>query len=816
MATNIYGFPKQKVSNKKKDEEFHILCAEALIKEAAFNSMDKAHIKSLFDAANNEIDDKTYRYVTNPYNSNTFKKVNFPAKIRNYPILSPILNLMMGEKAKRPKNYQVVATNADSVTQAQTEQFQAALELYKRVFINELNKIEDTGIPDQDVEQPKQVLAELSANPADKRAIVGQEALDYIIYDNEVIHQFQKTFYDYMVGGSGHTFKDVVHDNIIYEDVSIMDLSIRKAPETEFTEDGESVVRRKLLTVSQVIDRFYDLLKPHQIDELENPSQHKEGGFFTPFTSTVDNTQHLDERLIEVLHCVWKSFKKIGILSYIDENGIPAQMEVDEDYELSEGEEIHWIWVSEVRQCYRVDNKFYLDWGVIPVQRGKLDDLSACKLPYNGIFYSDRHSKNKSLVEIGLPYQILYNVFHYRFENTMAKNKDKMTLIPIDAIPKLDGWDVDKFMYYADAMGFVFIDPTAEGAKGFAGWQVLDASLSQYAKVMIDLMTSIRLEWEETVGITRQRKGETSASETATANQEAVFRSSVITEEIFRKFEKFEERELQGLLDLSKIAWVNGKKAMYVNSDMRTAILNIDPIMYTETEMAVFVRNSGKESEKFELIKQLSQAALQNGLPMSSFAEVLEANNFSKVKDLLRKGEEAQAQMEQQTEQARMQMEQQIAQLEMELKMSEIQEGDKQRAHDAEQGQLDRQNKIDVELIKASVAKGQDMDVDDDGIPDAVEMLKINNERLAISIDDKHKKRELDIKQQDANTKEKDVDQKVKIEQLKIEQEKMKIEKSKVDIQKTKESAKAAKVKGDISIQKAKQSANKKPSSGKK
>lgn len=813
MATNIYGFPKQKIPNKKKTEEWHIDCAEALIKEASFNSTDKAHIKMLYDAANNEIDEKAYKHVTNPYNSETFKKLNFPAKIRNYPIISPILSLLMGEKSKRPKNYQVVATNADSVTEAQREQYNQALQLYQRTFINELNKIEETGIPDQDTETPKQVLDEMTANPADKRAIVGQEALDYILYDNEVIHRFQNLFYDYTVGGGCITFKDVVHDGIVYEEVSALEVDAKMGPTTEYIEDGQSVVRRKLLTTSGVVDRFYDVLTENQIDELENPSQHREGGFSAPFSTNYDNREVFDERLIEVIHCVWKSFKKIGILTYVDDLGSPRQMEVDEDYQVDEDEDIYWIWVSEVRQVYRVDNKFYLDFGPTKVQRTKMDDLSACKLPYNGIFFSNRHSKNKSLVEIGLPFQILYNIFHYRFEITMAKNKDKIMLVPIDAVPKEDGWDIDKFMYYTDAMGMAFINPTAEGAKGFSNWQILDATLGTYAKDMMNVMAAIKFEWEEAVGITRQRKGETSASETATANQEAVFRSSVITEEIFRKFEKFEEKELQGLLDCSKMAWVNGKKAMYVSSDMRASILNVEPTSYMETEMSVFVRNAGKEQEKFEFLRQNALAAVQNGLPLSSIADLLEANNFSKTKDLIRKAEQAQAEMENAMEKAKLEQEQFAMQLEIQAKQAEIEEGDKQRAHESNENELDRRNKIDIELIKASVAKGQDLDADDDGTGDAVEMLKINNERLAIAIDDKNTQRELDIKQQDADTKSKDVDQKVKIEQLKIEQEKMKIEKSKIDIQKTKESAKAAKEKATIQNQKARQSANKKPSS---
>lgn len=768
MATNIHGFPKQKISSNKKDEEFHILCAEALIREASFNNTEKAQLKSLYDAANNILDDSAYKYVTDPYNSEKlFKKLKFPAKIKNYPIISPILSLLMGEKAKRPKNYQVVATNADSVTQAQQDTFNIALDIYSRTFINELNKIEQTGIPEQDVQTPQQVLEEQTANPADKRAIVGQEALDYLVYDLEIPHQFQKLFYDFMVAGQCYTYKGVVHDNVIYEEVSPMDVSVITSPEKEYVEDADAVIRRKLMSVSSVIDRFYDVLKPDQVDSLENPSQHREGGYFAPFFNDDNVNSNVDNRLIEVIHCVWKSFKKIGILTYTDEVGNIQQIEVDEDYQVDDGEDIYWLWVSEVREVYRIDNRFYVDWGVLPLQRNKIDDLSSCKLPYNGIYFSNRHSQNRGLVELGLNFQVLYNIFHYRFELTMAKNKDKVLLFPIDAIPKEDGWDEYKFMYFVDAMGFAFINPTGEGAKGFSNYQVLDASLSQYAKVMIDLMNNIKTEWEETVGITRQRKGEVAASDSVSGTQEAVFRSSVITEEMFRRFEKFEERELQGLLDNSKIAWVNGKKAMYVNSDMRTAILNIDPIPYTDTEMSVFVRNSGKENEKFELAKGYAQAAMQNGLPLSAVMDLLESTNFSKTKDLVRKAEEAQQAVESQLEQQKLQQEAEFKQLELLKAQQELEEADKQRAFDAEQNELDRRNKIDVELIKAASGEGSNPDIDNNGIPDAAEIIGLRNEQLSIVIDDKNKTRELDIKQQDANTKAKDVDQKMAIEKLK-------------------------------------------------
>jgi hypothetical protein len=206
---------------------------------------------------------------------------------------------------------------------------------------------------------------------------------------------------------------------------------------------------------------------------------------------------------------------------------------------------------------------------------------------------------------------------------------------------------------------------------------------------------------------------------------------------------------------------------MYVNSDMRSAILNIEPISYMETEMSVFVRNSGKESEKFQMAKQYSLAAMQNGLPLSAVMELLDSGNFSKTKDLVRKAEEAQRAVESQMEQAKMQQEAEFKQLELQKAQQDLVEADKQRAFEATENQLDRQNKIDVEILRAAHGKEANTDIDADGVPDAAEIIGLRNDQLGLVLDDKNKTRELDIKQQEADTKARDVNQKMPIEQLK-------------------------------------------------
>ena len=100
------------------------------------------------------------------------------------------------------------------------------------------------------------------------------------------------------------------------------------------------------------------------------------------------------------------------------------------------------------------------------------------------------------------------------------------------------------------------------------------------------------------IGISRQRKGQIKTSDGVGTTERAVFQSSVISEELFRRFEAFIEKEYQGLLDTSKIAWREGKKMTYVTSDLRTAMINIDPQEFQEAEYGVFVKNTSREQDK--------------------------------------------------------------------------------------------------------------------------------------------------------------------------------------------------------------------------
>lgn len=753
--------PQQKLSRSEKNKEWKESCIDFYIRNSEFNGTAKEDLYRFYRIANGNIDENDFNYVTNPYNSSdkSTAKKGFPAKLRNYNIIKPVIDLLLGEKAKRTFPYKVVAMNSDVATMRDTLKSQEIAKSLKQEFVNELIRI---GIPvnaeEGEVQDPVQVAKEMDANPRDRRAIIGQETLDYLYPYCEVEDKWQTGFYDWLVTGEVYSYKEPYAGDLEYEIVPPTEIFYKAAPGIRFVEDADSVVRVAYLSPGQVIDRFNKLLSDEDLDQI---NKYNRGGELSiPSTRWFEiSSKQYQGDTIEVIHVCWKSQRKMLKLTYINEIGEIVEEEVDESYPVdkSRGEKVEEYWVNEVWEGYRIDGSIYVGIQPRADQRHLVNNSSKCKLPYNGRCIGERNSDNPSIVSLGMPYQILYIIFHYRFEMTMAKNKDKIVLVPKSLIPNDPDWGMDHMMYFADALGFLFVDDAnKDQIAALQQVKILDASLSQYANAMYSLTQTIKAEWEESIGITRQRKGQVMASDGKGTTDSAIFQSSIITEELFRKFEKWQQRELQGLIDVAKYSWAEGLKSMYVSSDGRIKYIDIDGADLVNADLGVFVTNSQIENEKLNVLKQLAAQFAQNKQSPYTVAEILDSNNFSKIKEKLRELEAAekmlQAQMEEQQSQMAVQQEQMINQREQ-MKLE----------HESREKALDRQNKIDVELIKADIAL-IGMDNNANGIDDGLEIEKRQLEREKILSKEKIEQAKLNqqerMKEKEIQVKEKDIEAK--------------------------------------------------------
>jgi len=771
MTTSIY--PKQKLSLDEKltkpkgEKSWGENNVDYFIDQIAINS-DHEEMLRLYRVRSTELTKEDYNYVLNPFNTEIEKYTKFSARLRNFDIISPVLDLYIGEFGKRLKNYQVVGTNPETETKYQKELGIALKRYYSQAAVNGLNQAGiETGQPTVQQEPVEDVIDEFARTFKENHIITGNEVLDYIKYSEDLDEKYIKMYDDWLTVGRCISYKEVNHDDVHIEGVSALESYFPKNYESPFIEDSDWFVRRMSVTPNYILDKFHDRLNDDDVAALDSLNRNKDYQLY-PYTHTWLPTAYIandaDKRTyslhsdtfgVTLYHVTWRSFQKVGILYRQGKLGV-EEIEVDDTYKLDEtiGDiEIEWDWITQVWEGWKVKDpsieEIYIDVRPLPYDRADLNNKSEQKLPYNGRYTCTKDGEIISLAKTGYVYQILYNVVHYQIERMINRNMDKVLVMPIGLIPKdKEGWNEEKALYHSRASGFMFVDEAAPNAAlALQGVKVLDASLNNFINQSRDLLIGIKSDWWDSIGMNRQRFGDTKASDGKGVNEQAIFRSAIISEELNRKFEKFQEKDYEGLLDLSKLAFLGGKKAKYINSEEREAFLNMNPddvIHHLNTSYGVFVKNSIKENQKLEDLKSYMFSYAQNSGSSAIFMEALDLSNYTKGKEVIRKMEETER----------------IANEELQrntLESNERIEGDKRASEQADrnikvyEADMKYRSTIDAAEIKA----GQEgtNDTDETSLVNPVEEREQDRKDIELKHQIKVDNKELDLKEKELNLK---------------------------------------------------------------
>lgn len=261
----MYGqahIPKQRIPLSQKDEKWRKDCVDAFINLSKFGiSERRAYLRSLYDYYNGVIDEEDYNYVLKPYGKT---RKNFPTKLRNYPIIKPIIDLLLGEKSKRPLEYSVTIQNADAISQKEEQLQNLLLNNIRTQFLNELIKLGQVEGEPQEVPLPKQIQEEFNRSYVDSRAIRGQYSLNYIMSQQEIYDKFQKQWFHFLVAGECYSHKGVRRNEPFYEVINPLDVDFDKDPDIDFVEDGDWAIIRKFShasTILMLMESFYLMSK---------------------------------------------------------------------------------------------------------------------------------------------------------------------------------------------------------------------------------------------------------------------------------------------------------------------------------------------------------------------------------------------------------------------------------------------------------------------------------------------------------------------------------------------------------------------------
>lgn len=802
MEDNLYNsaFPRQKLPLSKKGKKWQEDCVNYIIGEGNVTSGGNStsyygELQTYYNLYNSIFDEKDFKSITNPFKVED----GFPATPHDFNIIRPKVDLLIGEETKRPLNFRVIRTSQEATSEMQEKEKQMILQYIQAAITARMSPEEAQQFQEQlqsgEVMPPEQIAKYMDKDYKDIVENTAYHTLTYLREKLDLDNEFIKGWKDGLISGREIYYVGVLNAEPYVERVNPIYFSYDKSPDLEFVEDGSWCCRKMRMPITEVYDRYYDKLEEKDLDKLEEMIGSTPGrnlGDRSPVDMGIqlriyDNPifEGAGKSLVNVWHCCWKSFKKIFYVTTTDDAGQPQVNIVDETYQPVGNEiSVEPDWIVEVWEGYRAGSDLYFGIQPIEYQHVSIDNPNSQKLPYCGAIYSNTNSKPRSLVSILKPLQYMYIVLWYRLELAIARDKGKVVNMDITQIPKSMNISPAKWMHYLSSVGVNFINPYEEGwnIPGREGGKpaqfnqitALDLTMSNVIAEYIQLMDKIEELAGTISGITQQREGAVSSSEMVGNVERSVVQSSHITEPLFWVHNQCKRRVLNMLLNTAKGAWEDtGKqKLQYIFDNGERAFLDITPKFYYE-DMDVFVSDTSKDLENIQKLQQLIQPAMQNGASLLEAAEILTNDNFNIIKQKLKDMQTRQEQIQQQQQEAEAQQQQQLQQMQNESKQQELMLQEAQM--DLQRYQIDQDNQTKIAVAQINAYRGtEDMDQNDNGIPDVAELGKQALEQQKIN--------------QEAYNKRYEAKQKREIEDQKIQLEKDKM-KHETELQKAKDDA---------------------------
>jgi len=747
--------------------------------------------------------------------------LELPAYVKMYSIITTPVNELVGEISKRPDTYRVKAFDDDS----RAEELQFKTDTLQNYVLSQAKQqilakaaMQGTEIDDEQLEQMtmQQVQDEL-----DSYTSIAEKWANHVLTcqkaEFNIKEKSEDAFRDMLISA-----REFYH---IYEDNSKLGFNIEVAnpkntwflttPDRKWISDPTGRAQGayaagtvQVMELSEIIESIPDLTK-EEIDHLRSSLQDyglinvresnlgnpdaipgQDSVMYDTFDPLVLQTRMIIESEMKenndglkdflgltnnvssfgykyvVVRSYWISKRKIGKLIYIDEMGNEQSMLVDENYKsgtIPTQQSLEWGWINEWYQGTKIGPDIY------HIKPYKL--LNYC--PIIGTTYEVKNTEAKSLVDLMKPFQVLYNVCMNQLYKLLEKEVGKVQLMSIRHIPipkdgdaqdALDMWEME-----ARNRGVVFIDDSPENLKSpssFNQFTSLDLTRTQEIQARYTLAQQLKAECWELIGMSRQRMGSVSASESATGTNTAIQQSYSQTEPLFVAHEYVMGQLYQAIIDAA--LYVESSKPestlSYITSEGESAFVQVNGSDLKFRDLKVFLTNRPEDTQMFNELRQLSQALIQNGGTLYDVVELYTTKSMRDMKKTfkdLRDRQVAQQDQAQQLEQQKLEQQSQQAQAALQQAAQMAQE---KQANDDYQKELDRQSKEKIAIIQATgFGKVESEDINENTIPDVLEMSKLTQAENKASKDYVTKMADIQSKNKQANDK------------MSIEKEKIKV-----------------------------------------
>jgi hypothetical protein len=785
-------------------------------------------------------------------------------ELKFYPIIPNVVNVLSGEFSKRYTKVQFRAVDDTSYNEM-LEQKRGMIE--ENLLTDAHNKLMMEMInqgADPNSEEVQQQLSQenLKSLPEIEkffsksyRSLVEEWATHQLNVDEERFKMQEleeRAFKDMLICDREFWHFKMMEDDYDIELWNPVLTFYQKSPDSRYISDSNFAGKCDMMTIADVIDKYGYLMDEEQLRSMQNihpvtnskyllNGMQNDGSYYDASKSHKWNTQtppSIDYRrlmsnygsnfkvegdivnwilneggdisdwgdsdMMRVTTVYWKSQRKIGHLTKIDDVGELTQKIIDEAYivnhkpiyntklfkdktkdNLIEGEHIDWFWINEVWGGVKIGPNAPQHWkstdtdvdpiylGIDSKKPGKVkyqfkgdDSLYGCKLPIEGRVFSDRNTRSTSLVDLMKPYQIGYNMVNNQIADILVDELGTVIMFDQNALPRHsmgEDWgknNLEKAYVAMKNFGMMPLDTSitnTENAVNFNHYQTLNLEQTNRLMSRIQLANHFKQQAFESIGVNQQRMGTPIAQQTATGITQAMNQSYAQTETYFTQHsDHLMPRVHQMRTDLAQYYHSNKAsiRLSYVTTEDEKVNFTINGNKLLLRDFNVFATTKTNHRETLEKLKQMAIQNNTTGASIYDLGNVIKSNSIAEVSNILKDAERKTQKVKQDEMQQQQKMQEQQIQ-------AQKQEADAQRQF--LQAQTDAQIQKDITVAEIrSAGFGAQADINQNQENDFKESMQdirkrdeyreqMNFKKEQSSVDNSNAKAKLNIEKEKLN-----------------------------------------------------------------
>lgn len=752
-------------------------------------------------------------------------------ELKFYPIIPNVINVLCAEFSKRASKIMYRAVDDMSYN----EMLEEKKNMVEQVLLSQaqakmMSKLIDAGMDPSSEEFQQEMSQDKLRTLPEIESFFRKDYRN--LYEEWATHQHnvdverfrideleERAFRDMLITDREFWHFKMLEDDYELELWNPVQTFYHKSPGARYISESQWVGMMDLMSIADVIDKYGWMMNQEQLEALEviypvrsagyavqgfqndgtyyDPTRSHEWNTQTPslqyrqFMSLYDNKQNTGDiihmilnesedlmdwgnaHMLRVTTAYWKSQRKIGHLTKINDDGSLIQDIVSEEYKVTDkplydttilknkskdnlvyGEHIDWIWINEVWGGVKVGpnrpsfwgmnnpgglNPIYLGMqggrpGRIPFQFKGDNSLYGCKIPVEGAVFSDRNTKSVAMVDLMKPYQIGYNIVNNQIADILVDELGTVIMFDQNALPRHsmgEDWGKGNLQNAYVAMKnfqMLPLDTTitnTENALNFQHYQVLNLEQTQRLLSRIQLAGYFKQQAYEVIGVTAQRMGQQMGQQTATGMEQNLNASYTQTEMYFVQHTDYlMPRVHQMRTELAQYYNSNNPsiRLQYVTSAAEKTNFSINGTKLLMRDLNVFCTTKMNSRAVMEQLKQLALNNNTTGASIYDLGNIIKSESIAELTNVLKASEEKAAQIRQEQAQQEQQMqEQQLAAQERQKQMDldyKAAEAEKNRQKDiliaeiraAGYGSMQDINQNQVSDYQDALAKIQEQD----------------------------------------------------------------------------------------------------------